>query len=56
MLIALAAGYLGNCFTGLGFAPGTGPGSNPAIPGPAPAARTEGEATARPRVSVQGER
>jgi hypothetical protein len=53
LLVALAVGYLGNCFTGLGFAPGTG--ASAPTPAAEPAERRS-EAELRARVTVQGER
>lgn len=48
--VAVAAGYLNNCFTGLGFGPGQGPGqleANHQV--------TKADATGKLRVVVQGE-
>lgn len=48
--IAVAAGYLNNCFTGLGFGPGQGPG-----PVEAKNNVPKADATGKVRVVVQGE-
>lgn len=50
--IAVAAGYVNNCFTGLGFAPGAGTGQ-----AEVKATRdvTKADATGKLRVVVQGE-
>ena len=52
--VALAAGYLNNCFTGLGFAPGRSAGQVEAKPDVVDV--TKADAPAKVRVVVQGER
>lgn len=52
--VAVAAGYLNNCFTGLGLGPGQGAGP-PAAAQEAPKPDAKVEAPARVRVVVQGE-
>lgn len=53
LLVALVAGYLNDCFVGLGLSPGTGtPAAAPAAPAAKPAAADVG---ATIRIVVQGE-
>ena len=59
LVIALVAGYLGNCFQGLGLSAGDGKGAKEVQEGAAKAKKAVGEATdaaAKARVTVEGER
>lgn len=55
--IAVAAGYLNNCFTGLGFGPGQGTGQplTTDVTKDVTKADAKADATAKVRVVVQGE-
>ena len=59
LAVALIAGYLGNCFQGLGLGVGEGEGARKVEAGVATARKTVGaatEAAAKARVTVEGER